>query len=674
MISHFTIIRRYSKIGSKIFNEEKIKEAFNNEKSYNIFKTQKMGNINNEYLKKISKNLSAWAIKNGCIDYTHWFSPLRNSKKYAEKYETIFNEIPLNNLLKTETDGSSFPNGNLRKTNAATSYVIWDTKSHPFILDKTLYIPGCFVSYNGDSLDYKIPLLRSNIAINKECIKLLRLTGNTTSQSVNVNIGWEQEFFIIDRKQYLKRLDLRTCGRTLFGLPHIKGQQLDDYYFSPFKPRIKKYLNDLRKQLLEIGIPISTIHNEVAPAQCEITPIYSLSENATDQNSIAMQIMENIAQKHDLSVLLHEKPFSGLNGSGKHLNWSLNTDDGINLCTVGKTQNDKNRFMLLICAILSSFTKHGDLIRIGTCDSLGNDYRLGSNEAPPSIMSVNIGDELEEYIMNLLNDEIKTSNNIKPIINCNISSIPIIEKDQDRNRTSPFPWCGNRFEFRAVGSSQNIAFPITLLNASIASSLNSICNMLENGMSCKDIILIFLKENKQSMYNGDCYSNIWKKEAKKRNLFNLPQSIDAFKELTSKKNTKLLTDMNIFNLSELNARNYILYDNYIKNLLVEATCILKMSLEIKSFIYEYLNKNKNIQIKILYKQLCDEIFKLKVSLTTIQKYQKNKDIIIIADYCKYNILTKMTTIRNICNELEFIIPDDIWIYPKYEKLLYSHLE
>jgi len=535
----------------------------------------------------VANAMKDWAIEKGATHYTHWFQPLTGIT--AEKHEsfvspngdgTIIMEFSGKELVQGEPDASSFPSGGLRATFEARGYTIWDVTSPAFIKDdengKTLYIPTAFSSYTGEALDKKTPLLRSTEALSKQVIRVLKLMGNTSSEYAVTSVGPEQEYFLIDEDYYNERLDLQMTGRTLFGAPAPKGHELDDHYFGSIKERVSEFMNDLDMELWKLGVSAKTKHNEVAPNQYELAVVYGDCNVTIDQNHLVMDVMKRVARRHKLVCLLHEKPFARVNGSGKHNNWSVGTDDGINLLSPGKTPEENKRFLLFVAAVVKAVDEHADLVRL-SASTPGNDHRLGGNEAPPAIISVYLGHTLTALFEKISNGE-KVDKRSQEVFKFGVSALPDISKDDtDRNRTSPFAFTANKFEFRMVSSQGSLARPNMILNAIIADTLSGIADRLEKGEKVENLIKDIYKEHKRVVFNGDGYSEDWHAEAEKRGLPCYNKSVDVYPEFCTEKNIALFERQNILSEKELTARMLILLENYVMKNRIEASTMLVMA-------------------------------------------------------------------------------------------------
>jgi glutamine synthetase len=642
--------------------------------------------MNKEDANALATSIRKWAQERGCIGYSHWFSPMRGPV-HGEKLETFMAvdfetdrlvvDLTGSELFQSETDGSSFPNGGLRVTHEAAAYMGWDTGSPPFIYGETLFIPSAFVSWTGDALDQKTPLLRSNGAVDKQALRMLKHLGDQKTEKVICNVGWEQEFFAIDREIYLARPDLVATGRTLLGQTPLRGQEQSTAYFSKVTPRMRRFLDLAREEMWALGISIDCTHHEVAPAQLEISPIFSLSNLAADTNVLAMEVLRDLAFDNDLAVLFHEKPFAGINGSGKHNNWGLNTDKGDNLFVPGRETHEQRRFIAFVAALLRATHKHGDLLRIGV-STAGNDHRLGAQEAPPAIFTLYLGKRLEEHMRKAAAGGDITGYGAEDK-NIRVSE-PVAEIKaslEDRNRTAPFPWCGNRFEFRAVGSNQQIAFPIAMVNAAIADSLKHMCDRVDAGQDLDEVIRETIKENQVALFSGDGYSSELYEIAEKGGLIHLKNSPDAYQELTSDKNVKLLTDLEIFNEREIAARQEVLLEAFATELWIEArtllhilqTRILPAAMQDarvdgdSAFTSKLLSKKRD-----LIQELLDETDSLAEAFDAFPSEESLK----VALYAQDTIKPLMESARAVADQLEGLVDRRLWPFPTYTEILYDH--
>jgi glutamine synthetase len=583
-------------------------------------------------------------------------------------------KITTPDLFFNETDGSSFPNGDMRQTHRAAAFMNWDRVSPPFVRDGCLYLPASFVTHNGDALDEKTPLLRSEKAINKSGLRLQKLLGDEKTTKVVSNVGWEQEFFAIDRDMYLERPDLVASGRMLIGAQPPRGQQTDFNYFNRMQPRVRAYMDELTEELLTLGMPVSVFHNEVAPSQYEFSPIFKLTNVATDENTLAMEVMEDIAVRHNLAILFHEKPFGGVNGSGKHNNWGLNTDSGRNLFVPGKTEQDQASFIALVACLARALHIHGDVVRVGVATA-GNDHRLGAQEAPPAIISLYTGDtmaaqlqkvvdggELHGYGEQNISVDFGT-NNVSPL-NVNL---------EDRNRTAPFPFCGNRFEFRAVGSTQNCGYPLAIVNAAMAESMEVLADAIEGGKSPRDAVADMLQEHWQIIFNGDGYSEEWPIEAASRGLPNLKNTVDAVETLTSSKNQQLFESQKIFTPTELHARQEIQFEKYTNDLTIEANCMIDM-LETGVLpacakdLQTYHNTNLGVKRAAVY----GELEAATDALTELYNNLPDENANGQARYCVDVLKPQMEVVRELSDTAERLVAADLWPFPKYSEILFHH--
>ena len=644
----------------------------------------------------VAQAMKDWAVENGATHYTHWFQPMTGTT--AEKHDSFISpdadgrvimEFKGKELVKGEPDASSFPSGGLRATAEARGYTAWDPTSYAFIKDKCLCIPTAFCSYGGEALDKKTPLLRSMQALSKQAIRILKLFGHNDVKNVKTTVGPEQEYFLIDKKYYDKRPDLIYTGRTLFGAMSPKGQELDDHYFGIIKPRVQAFMNELNEELWKLGILAKTEHNEVAPAQHELAPIFSTTNVAADHNQITMELMQKIAKKHDLVCLLHEKPFKGVNGSGKHNNWSMSTNTGLNLLEPGATPWDNAQFLLFLVSVIKAVDEYQDLLRI-SCASASNDFRLGANEAPPAIISIFLGSELQNVL-----DHIETGKALKSngssFLKIGADVLPPLPKDStDRNRTSPFAFTGNKFEFRALGSSDSISCCNIMLNTAVAQVLKEFADTLEKSTDfdkdLHEIIKDTIIKHKRIIFNGNGYDEAWVSEAKKRGLLNLASTPEALPYYIDPKNIKLFKDNNIYSDAEIHARYEIGQEHYCKVVNIEAKTAIDMTLKgylptISKYTYS-LTKNiqmkKNLAIDTTYEEaelnvlsngLRDafvEVTSLKGALTHIPSKIEEASL-----YYRNKVLPKMESLRNIIDSLEEHVDKEVWPYPTYGDLLFG---
>ncbi len=574
--------------GSMVFNDDVMRSRLPKEVYRALTKTIATGRTIDPAIADVVANaMKDWAIEKGATHYTHWFQPLTGVT--AEKHDAFISPIPGDRvvmefsgkeLIRGEPDASSFPSGGLRATFEARGYTAWDPASYAFVKDGTLYIPTAFCSYTGEALDTKTPLLRSMDAISTEAVRILRLFGDTETRRVTTTVGAEQEYFLVNKEYFEQRKDLIYCGRTLFGAPAPKGQEMDDHYFGPLKPKVAAFMDELDAELWKLGINAKTEHNEAAPAQHELAPIYATTNMAVDQNLLTMEYMRLVAERHDLVCLLHEKPYAGVNGSGKHNNWSLSTDAGKNLVDPGKTPRENTRFLLFLAAIVRAVDEYQELLRLSVAYP-GNDHRLGGYEAPPAIISMFLGEELDDIIESIVNGTAYTDHRAATM-NLGIPSVPTFRKDTtDRNRTSPFAFTGNKFEFRSLGSSQNIALPNIVLNTAVAAVLSDMADRLEGVEDFPAAVAALIREtfaaHKRIIFNGNGYSQEWAAEAARRGLLNLRTTVECYEALTAEKNIALFTRFGVLSAVELHARQEISYENYAKVLNIEAQTMILMA-------------------------------------------------------------------------------------------------
>ena len=649
----------------------------------------------------VASAMRDWAVEHGATHFTHWFQPLTGIT--AEKHESFISPSPDGGvimefsgkeLIQGEPDASSFPSGGLRATFEARGYTAWDPTSYAFIKGHTLCIPTAFCSYSGEALDKKTPLLRSMQALNKQALRVLRLFGNEDVKCVHPCVGPEQEYFLIDKAMYEKRKDLVFCGRTLFGAKPPKGQELDDHYFGAIKPRVEAYMEELNTELWKLGIYAKTEHNEVAPSQHELASIYTVANVATDQNQLIMEIMQRVASRHGLVCLLAEKPFAGVNGSGKHNNWSLATDTGVNLFKPGETPYENAQFLLFLCAAVQAVDNYQDLLRLSVATA-GNDHRLGANEAPPAVISIFLGDELTA-VLDAIETDTPYSGTEKTVLKLGVHVLPKFTRDTtDRNRTSPFAFTGNKFEFRMVGSSDSIACANIMLNAAMAETLKEFADRLE-GVSdfesaLHDLIKETIKAHKRIIFNGNGYDDAWIKEAtEKRGLLNLRTTPDALATVLEKKNVEMLTSLKIFSEAEIHSRYEICLENYCKTVNIEGLTMVDMARkEILPAVEAYLGNlsgtvaaktaavpglackyEKDLISKL--SKLADEISDAASSLdTTLIRLKAIPDVTDAAYVIRDVVLQKMAELRVVCDEAESITADKYWPFPTYGDLLFG---
>ena len=688
--------------GSLVFDDRMMKAMLSADVYQSLKKTIDEGaSLNNDVANAVAAAMKDWAVERGATHFTHWFQPLTGIT--AEKHDSfitpasdgrVIMEFSGKELIKGEPDASSFPSGGLRATFEARGYTAWDPTSYAFIKDKTLCIPTAFCSYGGEALDKKTPLLRSMQALNKQALRILRLFGNTDVKCVRTSVGPEQEYFLVDKALYEKRKDLVFCGRTLFGAKAPKGQEMDDHYFGVIKPRVAAYMADLNEELWKLGILAKTEHNEVAPSQHELAPIYTTTNIATDHNQLTMEIMQKVAAKHGLVCLLHEKPFAGVNGSGKHNNWSLATDTGVNLLTPGETPYENAQFLLFLCAVIKAVDDYQDLLRLSVATA-GNDHRLGANEAPPAVVSMFLGDELTA-VLDAIENDAPYSGSEKTMMKLGVHVLPKFTRDTtDRNRTSPFAFTGNKFEFRMLGSSNSIACANIMLNAAVAESLKIYADRLENAdnfeIALHKMIKKTIKDHKKIIFNGNGYDDAWIREAtEKRGLLNLRTTPDAMPAMLSEKNVKMLTSHRIFSPAELHSRYEILLENYSKTVNIEALTMVDMAKkEILPAVEKYTKsladtlaakkaavaglpcKYETATVTKL-SELSDSIADATDDLEAeIEKFQAIEDVTEAANDIRDVILGKMDSLRAVCDEAETITAKEFWPFPTYSDLLFS---
>ena len=692
--------------GANVFNDEAMQVYLPKAVFKKLKKTIEDGlELDNDIADSVAHGMKEWAIDRGATHYTHWFQPLTGVT--AEKHDSFISapkngkvimEFSAKELTKGESDASSFPSGGLRATFEARGYTAWDCTSPAFLkkdsLGVTLYIPTAFCSYKGEALDKKTPLLRSMQAINTQALRILRLFGNTTSHRVVPSVGAEQEYFIVDRDKYLQRKDLIYTSRTLFGAMPPKGQELEDHYFGSIRERIASYMNDINHELWMLGVPAKTQHNEVAPAQHELAPVYEQVNVAVDHNQVTMETMKKVAGRHGLTCLLNEKPFAGVNGSGKHNNWSLTSDDGINMLNPGDTPHENIQFLLVLACILKAVDRHADLLRESAA-CVGNDHRLGAHEAPPAIISVFLGDQLEDVIDQLCSVGEATHSIQGSKLRTGVATLPNFETDAtDRNRTSPFAFTNNKFEFRMVGSSDSIASPNIVLNTIVAESFKEAADILEVSEDFDEAVHDMIKQlftaHRRIIFNGNGYSKEWVEEAKKRGLSNLPSMIDAIPALVSESSIKLFESFEVFTRKELESRVEIEYEAYSKAINIEAKAMIDIAG--KSIIPAVIRYTT---------RLADSIIKLKTAMADIEPYAQSSILIDVnehlksaklalenliklmddagevvgvdkhARYMREVIVPAMEELRKPVDELEMIVDKDLWPMPSYGDLLFE---
>ena len=687
--------------GNMVFNEEVMRQRLPREVCKSLLKTMEEGKeIDPSIADVVANAMKDWAVEKGATHYTHWFQPLTGAT--AEKHDSFIAPTPGGQvimefsgkcLIKGEPDASSFPSGGLRATFEARGYTAWDPASYAFVKDGTLYIPTAFCSYTGEALDSKTPLLRSIDAISREGVRILRLFGDTTAKRLTTTVGAEQEYFIIDKKMYEQRKDLIYTGRTLFGAPAPKGQELEDHYFGPIKPRIAAFMAELDEELWTLGILSKTKHNEAAPAQHELAPIFTTTNMSVDQNLLIMGQMKRIADKHGLVCLLHEKPFAGVSGSGKHNNWSVGTDTGKNLFKPGKTPAENKQFLLMLAAVIKAVDEYQDLLRISVAHA-GNDHRLGASEAPPAIVSMFIGDELQAVV-----DSIVSGTDFKGAargkMNLGIPSVPTFTKDtSDRNRTSPFAFTGNKFEFRMLGSSQNISMPNVVLNTAVAESFRQFADVLEAADDFDTALAALIKEtfkkHSRILFNGNGYSEEWEQEAARRGLSNLKTSVDAFKTFTAEKNVALFARHGVMSMIEMKSREEIMYENYAKVINIEAQTMIEMAgreiipavtayvkevasaAAAKKAMFSDIDISSESDIVTRLSALTGKAYKTLSALRAADDAAKRQPAgEKMAEFFLDRVIPVMRELRLAVDEMETLTAISYWPMPNYGDLLFS---
>lgn len=687
--------------GSLVFNDSVMKARLPKETYKKLKNTIQAGkSLDLEVANVVANAMKDWAIEKGATHYTHWFQPMTGVT--AEKHDSfispdkdgsIIMEFSGKELVQGEPDASSFPSGGLRATFEARGYTAWDPTSYAFIKDGTLCIPTAFCSYSGEALDKKTPVLRSMQALNKQALRILKLFGKDEVKKVITTVGPEQEYFLVDKEMYEKRPDLVFCGRTLFGARPPKGQEMEDHYFGTIKPRVSAYMKELEEELWKLGVLAKTKHNEVAPAQHELAPIFNTTNIATDHNQLTMELMKSIANKHGLACLLHEKPFAGVNGSGKHNNWSISTDTGVNLLEPGDTPSENAQFLLFLSAVIKAVDDYQDLLRVSVA-SAGNDHRLGANEAPPAIVSMFLGDELTDIITAIENGTNYIDKG-KSEMEIGVRVLPKFFKDTtDRNRTSPFAFTGNKFEFRMLGSTFSIAGPNIILNTIVAEELKQFADILEKSNNFDEdlntLIKNTIRDHKRIIFNGNNYSDDWIQEAEKIGLLNLKTTPDALPYFIHSKNIELFTKHHVFSESELYSRYEILMENYCKTIHIEALTMIDM---VKKFIIPSVlsyqgeiagianskkQLNPTLQCELEEKLLHDLsrlgnylYAKLDTLETSVLNAKNHSDLLESAKYYRESIFINMQHLRGVVDELETLIGKDHWALPTYGELLFS---
>ena len=686
--------------GCMVFNDEVMKARLSPEIYASIKRTMSGRSLNLDAANAIADAMKDWAIENGATHYTHWFQPMTGIT--AEKHDAFISpdqngkaimKFSGKELVKGESDASSFPSGGLRATFEARGYTAWDATSYAFIKDGVLCIPTAFCSYGGEALDKKTPLLRSMEAINRQVTRILKLFGHEEVTSVKTTVGAEQEYFLVDKDTFAKRKDLLYTGRTLFGAKPPKGQELEDHYYGVIKPRVQAFMRELNEELWKLGVFAKTEHNEVAPSQHELAPVFNTTNIAADHNQLTMEIMQKLAKKHNLVCLLHEKPFAGVNGSGKHNNWSISTNTGVNLLEPGETPNENAQFLLFLCAIIKAVDEYQDLLRVSVA-SAGNDHRLGANEAPPAVVSIFLGSELTEILECIEKDEPYGAKE-KELLRVGVHTLPKFPKDTtDRNRTSPFAFTGNKFEFRMLGSSASISDANTTLNTAVAEELRQFADELEGAENFETALHALIKRvisnHKRIIFNGNGYDEAWEKEAEKRGLLNLKTTPDALPYFVEEKNIALFTAHKVYTEKEMHSRYEILMENYCKLIHIEANTMVDMAMkDILPIVSEYSQvlANTILAKKSVSKSLnCDyekrmltEISALQAQLfertTSLENALKNaksfSGVGALAQYYKNEILGTMATLRKSADALETLVSAEYWPFPTYSELLFG---
>ena len=685
--------------GSMVFNDDVMKERLPKDVYKALRRTVDEGkDLDINVANSVANAMKNWALEKGCTHYTHWFQPMTGIT--AEKHEAFISPAPGGKvllefsgkeLIKGEPDASSFPSGGLRATFEARGYTAWDPTSYAFIKDGTLCIPTAFCSYSGEVLDKKTPLLRSMEAISDEAVRILHLFGNEDVKKVNTTVGAEQEYFLIDKKDYARRKDLIYTGRTLLGARAPKGQEMEDHYFGALKTRVSEYMLDLDKELWKLGIYAKTSHNEVAPSQHELAPVFTTANISVDNNQLTMEIMKKVAERHGFVCLLHEKPFAGVNGSGKHNNWAISTDTGRNLLDPGDSPKDNAVFLLFITAVIKAVDEYQDLIRMSAA-SAGNDHRLGANEAPPAIVSIFLGDELTEILESIAEGK-ATSGKGKEEMKLGVHVLPVFPKDTtDRNRTSPFAFTGNKFEFRMLGSSFSVAGPNTVINTAVAKELKGFYEELAKAddlnAAVTDLVRRTYLEHKRIIFNGNNYSDEWVAEAEKRGLMNLKSSPDAFDTLISPKNIAVFEEFGIYSSVELNSRYEILNEEYSKTIHIEALTMIDMiNRQVLPAVMDYtsslaigLEAKKRVLPDMPFDAETDRLARTESLVSSLHKAVGELENAVVlsseyegsalAHYSRSRIVPAMEEVRNSADELELIVAQKSWPYPTYGEMLF----
>ena len=688
--------------GSMVFDDREMRARLSDDVYASLKKTiDENVRLDDAVADAVAEEMKNWALENGATHFTHWFQPLTGVT--AEKHDSFISPSPDGGvlmefsgkeLIKGEPDASSFPSGGLRATFEARGYTAWDPTSYAFIKDHTLCIPTAFCSYSGEALDKKTPLLRSMQAINRQAKRVLKLFGNDDVKYVRTSVGPEQEYFLVDQKVYNERPDLIYTGRTLFGAMPPRGQEMDDHYFGVIKPRVNEFMEDLNNELWKLGILAKTEHNEVAPAQHELAPIYSTTNVATDSNQLTMEIMKKVASRHGMVCLLHEKPFAGVNGSGKHNNWSIGTDTGINLLSPGKTPYENAQFLLFLAAVIQAVDDYQDLLRLSVATA-GNDHRLGANEAPPAIISIFLGDELTA-ILNAIRDDKPYEGTEDVVMKLGVHSLPSFSRDTtDRNRTSPFAFTGNKFEFRSLGSSNSIACCNIMLNAAVAESLRQYADELEGAADFEtalhDLIKRVITEHQRILFDGNGYGDEWIKEATEvRGLSNLKTTADAMPHLLDEKNKKMLMEHKVFTEAELQSRCEIMLENYVKTVNIEGNTMVDMVrknylpaierylfrlAETTSLMRQVSDKVKcNYEVSTMERlsELTDSILEsVKKLEENLEQFKSLEDVFASSAFVRDEMLPSMETLRGYVDEAEMLTSQKDWPFPSYGQLLFS---
>ncbi|MBR2284421.1 MAG: glutamine synthetase III [Ruminococcus sp.] len=686
--------------GSMVFDERVMKATLSEKVYKSLKRTIDRGvPLDSSVADAVAAAMKDWAIEKGATHYTHWFQPETGAT--AEKHDSFISPAPDGRvimefsgkeLVKGEPDASSFPSGGLRATFEARGYTAWDPTSYAFIKDGTLYIPTAFCSYTGEALDKKVPLLRSMEALNRQALRILKLFGNDTVRSIKTSVGPEQEYFLVDAEMYNKRKDLIMSGRTLFGAKPPKGQEMEDHYFGSIKTKVAEYMADLDRELWKLGILAKTKHNEVAPAQHELAPIYKTTNIAADHNQLTMEVMKKVAEKHGLVCLLHEKPFAGVNGSGKHNNWSISTDTGVNLLSPGETPYENAQFLLFLAAVIKAVDDYQDLLRLSVATA-GNDHRLGANEAPPAVISIFLGDELTA-ILEAIETDSPYGGTVKEKMKLGVDVLPEFSKDTtDRNRTSPFAFTGNKFEFRMLGSSNSISCANIHLNAAVAESLRQFADELEGAAdfntALHELIRRTIKDHKRIIFNGNGYDDSWIAEAEKRGLSNLKTTADCMPKICDKKNVDMLTSHGVFTEAEIFSRCDIMLDNYVKQVRIEANTMVDMARrEILPAVMKYAAdtasamaaKKNAAEVACKYEArtvaelsaLTDSIDLAAADLeAAVDKLDSIDNILEASAFVRDTLLPDMDALRAPADKAETLTSEEYWPFPTYDKLLFG---